>query len=74
MEVLLQHGADWSVKDGAGCTALHRCVARDRDTCAKLLIRRGAAVHVPVRPARYCPPRHPTHFEPSFIGWNANNL
>ena len=23
-----------------------------------------------VRPARHCSPRHPTHFEPSFLGLN----
>jgi len=23
-----------------------------------------------VAPGRYCPPRHPTHFDPSFLGLN----
>ena len=47
VECLVQNGADVSAKDDVtGQTALHMCVTRNRDACAKLLIRRGANVDV----------------------------
>ena len=33
-------------------------------------IERGLAWDAPVGPGRYCSPRHPTHFRPSFIELN----